>query len=75
MRTSIKRWGNSLALRIPKVFAREANIAEDTPVALSVVDGKVVISPVAQAAPSLEDLVAGITDENRHGEWETSPAG
>jgi len=41
---------------------------------LSLVDGKVVIVPVSEPSPTLEELVAGITEENRHAEVDTGPA-
>ena len=34
MRTRIKRWGHSLALRIPKLLAQEAGLEENSPVKL-----------------------------------------
>ncbi len=70
----MRKWGNSLALRIPTSFAAEARLAEDTPVELSLVDGRLVIQPLAQAEPTLDELLAGVTDENLHGEWDTGPA-
>jgi antitoxin MazE len=74
MKARVQKWGNSLALRIPKSFAAEARLAEDTPVELSLVKGKLVIQSLAQQPPSLEDLLRGVTDENLHGEWNTGPA-
>jgi antitoxin MazE len=74
MKTRVQKWGNSLALRIPKAFAAEARLAEDTPVELSLVDGKLVIRPLAQEPPTLGELLRGVTDQNLHGEWDTGPA-
>jgi antitoxin MazE len=74
MKTRVRKWGNSLALRIPTSFAAEARLAEDTPVELSLVDGKLVIQPLAQPELTLAELLAGVTDENLHGEWDTGPA-
>jgi antitoxin MazE len=74
MKTRVQKWGNSLALRIPKAFAAEARLREDTPVELSLVDGKLVIQPLALEPPTLDDLLRGITDQNLHGEWDTGPA-
>jgi antitoxin MazE len=73
MRTQIQKWGNSLALRIPKAFASEAGLTEDAPVDITFVDGKLVIAPVVQPPYSLEALLAGITDENIHGEVDFGP--
>jgi antitoxin MazE len=74
MKTRVRKWGNSLALRIPKTFAAEAGISEDTPVDLSLVKGKLVIKPSFGEALTLEDLLRGLTDKNIHGQWDTGPA-
>ncbi|MFN8512601.1 MAG: AbrB/MazE/SpoVT family DNA-binding domain-containing protein [Chloroflexia bacterium] len=68
MQARIQRWGNSLALRIPKTFAIELGLASDAPVELTLVGGKLVIEPTAAPEYSLEDLLAGVTDENIHEE-------
>ena len=74
MRTRVQRWGNSLALRIPKSFATEIGLAENLAVDMSVTDGRLVVQPRAEESFRLEDLLQGITDENLHGQWETGPA-
>jgi len=74
MRTRVQKWGNSLALRIPKSFAAEIGLSEDISVDLSITEGRLVIRPQSQEALRLEDLLRGITDENLHGEWQTGPA-
>ena len=74
MKTRVQKWGNSLALRIPKSFATEAGLREDAPVELSLVKGKVVVQPVAPEPPTLKELLRGVTDENLHNEWDTGPA-
>ena len=74
MKTRVQKWGNSLALRIPKSFAREVGMDNETTVEMSLVDGKLVVSPVAKPKPTLEDLLALVTDENLHGEVDTGPA-
>ena len=66
MKTKIQKWGNSLAVRIPKAFADQINIETDSDVDLSVHDGVLSVSPVLRPRYTLEELVAGITDENRH---------
>ena len=47
MRTKVQKWGNSLALRIPKVFAAQTHLEPDTDVELTMIDGKLVIAPVS----------------------------
>lgn len=73
MKTRIQKWGNSLAVRIPRPFAEESNLREDSPVDLSVRNGKLVVVPVSEPEPSLEQLVAQITPRNRHSETEMGP--
>jgi antitoxin MazE len=74
MQTRIQKWGNSLAVRIPKAFAHEAHLEQDAVVELSLVDGKVVMVPVAEPEVTLEQLLSGITEENRHREIDWGPA-
>ena len=74
MRSRIKKWGNSLALRIPKSFAAEAELKQDSPVEVSVVDGKLVVARIAKRGLTLERLLAGVSKDNLHGEVDTGPA-
>ena len=48
MRTRVQKWGNSLALRIPKAFATEVGLQRETSVEVSLSDGKLVITPVTE---------------------------
>jgi len=73
MKTRMQKWGNSLALRIPKPFAAEVGLEPDTPIELSLVDGKLVIAPLAEPF-TLDALLAGITEDNLHEEINTGPA-
>ena len=70
MKTTIQKWGNSLAVRIPRPFAEEIHLEENTTVDLTIRSGKHVIAP-AEPKITLESLVELITDENRHEEVET----
>ncbi len=74
MRTRVQKWGNSLALRIPKPFAIEIGLQRNSPVEVSLVDGQLVIVPVVEPALTLEHLLAQVTEDNLHGEIETGPA-
>jgi antitoxin MazE len=67
MRAQLAKWGNSLAVRIPKTVAREAGFAAGTTVEMTAADGSVLIAPAA-VHYSLRELVARITPKNRHGE-------
>jgi antitoxin MazE len=63
--TQIAKWGNSLALRLPKSVALEVRLDEGDTVDVSVKNGAIVISP-SRPTYSLEQLVAQITPRNRH---------
>lgn len=74
MRSRIQKWGNSLALRIPKSFAAEAHLEQDSQVEMSLVDGKLVVSSVVKIELTLDQLLAGVTEKNLHGEFDTGSA-
>ena len=74
MRTRVQRWGNSLALRIPKPFATEVGLEPDTPVEVSLEDGKLVVIPVVETELTLERLLAQVTEDNLHREVDSGPA-
>ncbi len=74
MRTHVQKWGNSLALRIPKSFATEVGLQRETSVELSLADGKLIITPVTKPKLTLKQLLAKVTKENLHHEVDTSPA-
>jgi antitoxin MazE len=67
----VQKWGNSLAVRIPKPFASEVGLREDAPVELSVSDGTLVITPVVGHAYRLAELLAGVRRSNLHHETAT----
>jgi antitoxin MazE len=71
MRTRIQKWGNSLALRIPRPFAEDSNLHEDSEVDVTLRNGRLVVAPVQEQRFTIEDLVEQITPHNRHGETET----
>ena len=73
MKTKVQKWGNSLALRIPKSFVAETRLEPDAEVDLSLVEGTLVITPIA-IDHSLNELLQGITEENTHAEVDTGGA-
>jgi antitoxin MazE len=68
MRARVQRWGNSLALRIPRAFAAETAIEQGSEVELTLDEGRLVVTPVADRHYSLEALLAEVTPENLHDE-------
>jgi len=71
MVTRVQKWGNSLALRIPKAFADEIALAYDSAVELSIVEGTLVIAPLVAETLTLDQLLEGITADNIHAEIDT----
>ncbi len=71
MKVQIQKWGNSLALRIPKSFAVESKIEQGSTVEVSLESGRIIVFPVAEPEFSLDELLAKITPENLHGEIDT----
>jgi len=74
MKTRIQKWGNSLAVRIPKSFADEVGLQRETPVEVSLMDGQLVISRISKPKPDLEQLLSKITKENLHQQVDTGTA-
>jgi len=64
MKTRVQKWGNSLAVRIPRPFAEEVNLQENTAVDVSVRSGKLVVVPDPEPELTLEQLVQLNTPEN-----------
>jgi len=71
MHAKVQKWGNSLALRIPKTFAEDTHLTTGSEINLSVHDGKIVVAPAPKPNYSLVALLKGVNDENRHSEVDT----
>jgi antitoxin MazE len=67
MRTRIRKWGNSLAIRIPNRIAQEARLRPSTEVAVSLHDGELRVALV-RARWRLDQLLAKVTKRNLHAE-------
>jgi antitoxin MazE len=65
--TQVAKWGNSLALRIPRAVAAAADVRDGDAVDVTVEDGAIVVRPTALRY-SLDELVGRITARNRHSE-------
>ena len=66
MQGVVKKWGNSAAVRIPASVLEAAHVQLDQPVDVREEQGRIIIEPIRPARYDLAELVAGITDENRH---------
>ena len=74
METRVQKWGNSLALRIPKPFANQIGLEPNSLVELSLRGAELVIVPVKSPSLKLDDLLVQVTEHNLHGEVDTGPA-
>ncbi len=68
MQLHIKKWGNSLGLRIPKTLALKVGLSDGTPIDLHVENGAIIIQP---QKISLEALLNQVTPDNLHHEVAT----
>ena len=71
MRVPVSKWGNSLALRIPRSVAEDSRIKQGSVVEVTVVKGRLVVAPVSAPRYTLKRLLAGLTKSNRHPEVDT----
>ena len=67
MRAKAQKWGNSLAVRIPKAMADEAGIREQEEIDVEI-KNKIISIRRSQKEFSLNQLVKAITPVNLHGE-------
>ena len=74
MRVNVQKWGNSLALRIPKAFAQDAAVTEGSAVDLSVSEGRLVAVPVRSKKIRLKQLLRGVRRSNLHRETDFGSA-
>jgi antitoxin MazE len=71
METRVMKWGNSLAIRIPRSVAAETGLEYGTPVDVRAEDGALVVRPVAPATVDLRALLKQVRRSNLHGETPT----
>lgn len=75
MHVRVQKWGNSLAMRIPKPFAHDAEVKEGTVLNLSVSEGKLVATPVQKKKKfTLKQLLAEVNKNNLHSEVDVGPS-
>lgn len=70
MRATLSKWGNSLAVRIPKALADSARLREGEAVEIETPrSGEIMI----RRRKTLDQLVKAITPENRHAATDWHP--
>lgn len=67
MTAFVKKWGNSLAIRIPNSIAERFSIEQGTELEMRVEDNEIKLVP-KKKKPTLEELLSKVTPENRHDE-------
>jgi len=67
IRSQLVKWGNSQAVRIPKIAIEQANLQPGDELEIRVQEGRILITPL-NPKMTLESLVAGITPKNRYPE-------
>jgi antitoxin MazE len=68
MKTTAQKWGNSLAIRVPKSVATQVGLKAKDDLEIEVQEGNVVLKPHIRRVYRLEDLVKRITPKNVHRE-------
>ena len=71
MQAVVQKWGNSLGLRIPSLWAKDNNIKSGSKVEVIAEKGKMIILPQKK---SLDDMMAMVTPDNIHSEVTTGSA-
>ena len=73
MKATVKKWGNSAAVRIPAAVMEAMHLDLDDVVEVREKKGRIVIEPVRQKKYVLDDLLKGITAKNLHGAVDFGP--
>lgn len=68
MKTTAQKWGNSLAVRVPKSIALQAGLKVKDALDIEVRKGTLVLRPHLRRVYRLEDLVKRMTPRNVHKE-------
>ena len=74
MVTVVQKWGNSLAVRIPKAIREETGLRQGAPIKVRAENGRIVMTPEKGRRYDLASLVRGIRKSNLHGEVSTGNA-
>lgn len=70
MRGTVRKWGNSAAVRLPTSIMQAARLQLDAEIEVREEDGRIVIEPIRPPETSLSGLLDRITEANLHGEVE-----
>lgn len=73
MNARVEKCGDGLAVVIPPEIAAQTGLTAGAEVVVAIENGTIVIYPPGVKRYTLEELVAGITPENVHGETDWGP--
>ncbi len=71
MFATIRKWGNSQGIRIPKGILEMASLHENDEVSMNAEKGRIVIELVKQRHRTLDERFAGYSGAAQSQEWET----
>ena len=74
MTATIQKWGNSLALRLPKALATEAHMREGSQVQLVRTEEGLLLKASRKPRYRLSELLADVTKKNIHPETDWGPS-
>lgn len=66
MKATVKKWGNSAAIRIPSHVLEAVALQPEEEVFIREENGRIVIEPIHPKKYYLKDLLKGITPKNQH---------
>jgi len=73
MLTQIRKWGNSLALRIPSSLAGQSGLKQGSEVELTIEDGRLIVKPISSWEIELQELLERMDPDSLHGEIDFGP--
>ena len=68
MQVTMRRWGNSIGVRIPAGILTELNLSAEKKVDVRAEAGRIIIEPIIDSQETLEQLLGQITPDNVHSE-------
>ena len=72
MVATIKKWGNSYGIRIPKTMINNLSVTEGSNINIVEKNGKIIITPI-EVPLTIEDLIEGMTREGVLDQYEEYP--
>lgn len=68
MQVTMRKWGNSIGVRIPACILIELNLSAEKKVDVRAEAGRIIIEPIIDSQETLEQLLGQITPDNLHSE-------